>query len=272
MGWTGDNPGGDNKRFSSCSTVAAPARLATSGVCKGMTQDDFDIDRLAVYLHLTPTQVSRMADRSRLPGRKIGGQWRFSQAEIHHWLEERIGASDEEALVKVEGVLRQAEHPSESESVSLSALLPVAAIALPLSSRTRQSVIHDMVHLAAETGLLWDPAKMVEAVRARESLHPTALDNGVALLHPRRPLPSILADPVLALGRTHQGIPFGGQRGSLTDLFFLVCSIDDQGHLRVLARLSRLIADADFLTRLRQVETPVEAQQLIQKFEEGLPA
>ena len=237
-----------------------------------MTRDDFDIDRLAVYLHLTPSQVARMADRARLPGRKIGGQWRFSQAEIHHWLEERIGASDEEALVKVEGVLQQSDHPTGGETVSLVELLPREAIAIPLNSRTRQSVIRDMVDLAAQTGLLWDPEKMQEAVRVRENLHPTALDNGVALLHPRRPLPTILSDPVLALGRTHQGIPFGGERGSLTDVFFLICSVNDSGHLRVLARLSRLIADADFLAELRTIETPLEAHELIRRFEDGLGA
>jgi PTS system nitrogen regulatory IIA component len=237
-----------------------------------MTRDDFDIDRLAVYLHLTPTQVSRMAERGRLPGRKISGQWRFSQAEVHHWLEERIGASDEDALVKVEGVLQRAEHPSDQEVVSVAALLPVEAIAIPLMSRTRHSVIRDMVQLAAETGFLWDPEKMDGAVRAREGLHPTALDNGVALLHPRRPLASILAEPVMALGRTYQGIPFGGARGSLTDVFFLTCSVDDRGHLRSLARLSRLIADPDFLLALRRVETAIEAHELIAEFEQQLPS
>ena len=237
-----------------------------------MTQDDFDIERLAVYLHLTPTQVSRMAERGRLPGRKISGQWRFSHAEIHHWLEERIGASDEQALVTVEDVLQRAEIPADGEPVSLSSMLPIESIALPLTSRTRNSVIRDMVQLVAQTGLLWDPDKMVEAVRAREILHPTALDNGVALLHPRRPLGSVLAEPLLALGRTYQGVPFGGARGSLTDVFFLICSVDDRGHLRVLARLSRLIGVQDFLPTLRDVVTPEQAWQLIADFEQQLPS
>ena len=48
------------------------------------------------------------------------------------------------------------------------------------------------------------------------------------------------------------GIPFGGAQGTLTDLFFLILSVDDRGHLRVLARLSRLLADATFLAELRQ--------------------
>jgi futalosine hydrolase len=41
------------------------------------------------------------------------------------------------------------------------------------------------------------PAVMAEAVAAREDLHPTALENGVALLHPRRPQTSILAEPLV---------------------------------------------------------------------------
>lgn len=218
-----------------------------------MSANDFDIDSLAVYLHLTPAQVARMADRGRLPGRKIGGQWRFSEAEIHHWLEDRIGLSDEEELVQVETLLDRRRGGSV-EAVSLARMLPLAAVAFPLQARTRGAVIQAMLELAMNTGLLWDSAKLAQAVRERENLHPTALDNGVALLHPRRPLPNTLAEPFLALGRTHQGIPFGGEQGGLTDIFFLICSVDDQGHLRTLARLSRLLSDSLFLQGLRCTE------------------
>jgi PTS system nitrogen regulatory IIA component len=69
-------------------------------------------------------------------------------------------------------------------------------------------------------------------------------------------LATILAEPFLALGRTYQGVPFGGDHGGLTDLFFLICSTDDQGHLRTLARLSRLLNDAAFLNGIRDAEDP----------------
>ena len=127
-----------------------------------------------------------------------------------------------------------------------------------------------MVELAAETGMLWDPGKMEEAVRARENLHPTALDIGVALLHPRRPLSSILEEPFVALGRTHQAIPFGSRDGSLTDIFFLICSVDDRGHLSTLARLSRLITADGFVALLRETSDTQQAQDLIVKFAEQL--
>ena len=236
-----------------------------------MAHEDFDLYSLAVYLHLTPPQVAKMADRGNLPGRKVGGQWRFSQAEIHHWLETRIGASDESELIRVEGVLRRGARQAAHDVISIAAMLPVEAIAVPLSARTRNSVINSMIELASQTGLLWDPAKMADAVRTRETLHPTALDNGVALLHPRRPMPTVLAEPVLALGRTLHGIPFGGPRGMLTDVFFLICSIDDRGHLRTLARLSRLVGDADFLSAVREAATPAAARDCIVEFESRIP-
>ena len=87
-------------------------------------------------------------------------------------------------------------------------MLPCEAIALPLPARTRNSVIDSMVELAAETGWLWDRGRWPTR-SAREEMHSTALENGVALLHPRRPMAKILSQPFLALGVTTSGIPFG---------------------------------------------------------------
>ena len=230
-----------------------------------MAYGDFDVDSLAAHLHLTPAQVRRMADRGRLPGRKIGGEWRFSQAEIHHWFEEEIGASDDDELARVEGVLQRTA--SDKNDVCIAKSLPVEAIAIPLDARTRASTVTKMVDLAARTGWLWDPEKMASAVSARENLHSTALDIGVALLHPRRPQPNILAQPFLALGRTHRGIPFGDSQGRLTDIFFLILSTDDRGHLRTLARLSRLISEPQLLDAIRCAESAAEVHQTIAIYE-----
>lgn len=237
-----------------------------------MPTADFDLDSLARYLHVTPAQVQKLAERGTLPGRKVGGGWRFPRAEIHHWLEERIGAADDKDLAVVEGVLDGAQAQSEEPRVSIADLIPASAIALPLAARTKSSVITAMVDLAAGTGLLWDPEKMTAAVREREKLHPTALENGVALLHPRRPLAQILAEPLVALGITQQGIPFGEIHGRLTDVFFLICSVDDAGHLRILARLSRLIAAEGCLDELRGAGGAAEARNCLIRFEKGIEA
>ena len=235
-----------------------------------MSDEDFDLDRLAAYLHLMPAQVARLAERGKLPGRRVADQWRFSRPEIHHWLEHRIGLSDQEELVEMENVLDQSAAGTRP-AVTIAEVLPIEAVAVPLTARTRGSVITGMVEIAARTGWLWDQVKMVEAVKAREDMHPTALDSGVALLHPRRPMANILGEAFVALGRTSGGIPFGGGGGRLTDVFFLILSTDDDWHLRVLARLSRLIGSGGLLDELRQAADAHDALEVIARHEASLP-
>jgi PTS system nitrogen regulatory IIA component len=66
----------------------------------------------------------------------------------------------------------------------------------------------------------------------------------------------------LALGITPGGIPFGNE-GRLTDIFFLICSTSDHEHLRILARLSRVINDLDLLTGLRTADSATTVHGLI---------
>ncbi|MEM8732904.1 MAG: PTS sugar transporter subunit IIA [Planctomycetota bacterium] len=231
-----------------------------------MASQDLDEDALAAYLHLTPQQVRRLADRGQLPGRRVGGEWRFAEAEIHSWLEDRIGASDADELTKVQQVVNRWSKNSPDE-LTLTELLSVTAIETPLSARTRSSVVRRICSLAETTGLLWDTNRMIEAVMAREDLHPTALDNGVALLHPRRPQTSILGGPLLALGISSQPIPFGNRSGHLTDVFFLLCSTDDRVHLKVLSKLSHLLAIPEFLQSLRACDSAQAAHQVVAQYE-----
>lgn len=232
-----------------------------------MASKDFDTDQLAAYLHITPDQVNKMVTRGKLPGRRVNGQWRFSESEIHHWLEEQIGIVPADELERFERIVAKSLDTSVDERTMLSEYMSVDAIAIPLEARTKTSVVREMCNLAAGTGLLWDAGQMAEAVAAREALHPTALENGVALLHPRRPQTSILSDSLVALGITTQPFPFGNTAGHQTDVFFLICSTDDQIHLRILARLARLVTDEVLLTMLRSTQSPAEAMEILRAAE-----
>ena len=235
-----------------------------------MSDANLNLQQLSRYVHLPDAQVRKLVDKGVIPSRLVNGEPVFSREEVHRWLERRIGSSDEEELVQVEEALEKSVPPGALEvEISLASLIPDGAVALPLLARTRDSVIRSMVQLAGSTGLLWDTDTMAEAVKTREELHTTALDNGVALLHPRRPMPSILGDTFLALGVVPSGVPFGGATG-LTDVFFLICSMDDRVHLRILARLSRVLTCSDFLKRLRELESELEVRELISEAERAI--
>lgn len=234
-----------------------------------MADGILDVEQLAAYLHVGPQQVIKLAERGDLPGRKVSGNWRFAEAEVHAWLEARIGAGDSEQLQKVQAVVDRWSD-SHSGAIRLIDLLPTEAIEIPLLARTPKAVVRRMCELAENTGLLWDVPKMTEAVLAREELYPTALDCGVSLLHPRRPQSSILGGPLLALGVLPSGLPFGNRGGHLTDVFFLICSTDDRVHLQVLAKLSRLLNSTQFLDEIHHVGSPGEARQLLERSEQEL--
>lgn len=229
-----------------------------------MSQEDFDLASLAVYLHITPQQVEKLASRGKVPGRKVQGKWIFSFAEIHHWMEQRMGLMEDGELQRVEASLNPETHESP-----LTQMLSAESISIPLRAKTKRSVIEEMVSLCDATGMLWDSDRMVEAIRAREELQSTAMPNGVALLHPRRPLSNVLGEPLMSLGVSPSGIPFGGRRG-LTHVFFLICSTDDRGHLHTLARLTRMFQDDQFVPQILVAESADEAKSIFDQTEAEL--
>jgi PTS system nitrogen regulatory IIA component len=225
-----------------------------------------DLEEVAVYLQRDQREVSKMATRGHLPAQRIAGQWRFARAEINHWIETQLHGFDDKQLTALE-----TEHSEASESEPLiTALLSAASMAVPLPASTRASVLKELVGLAEQSWNVYDPDAILNAIKQREELGGTALQSGVAIPHPRRPLPAALGESVIAFGRTASGIPFGEASGGLTDIYFLVCCRDDRTHLLVLARLSRLLLRPNFLDDLRAAETVADAWDVIHAAETAL--
>ena len=227
-----------------------------------MGTEMMDMEQLAVYLRRDVREVGKLANRGHLPGHKVGGQWRFARAEINYWIETQLHGYNEEQLFALE--------KRGDSSLLLTGLLSEVSIAVPLPATTKSSVLRELVKLAEQSWQVYDADAVLEAIRTREELGSTALPNGVAIPHPRRPLPAALGDAVMAYGRTASAIPYGGERGALTDIFFLVCCRDDAMHLQVLARLSRLLLRPGFLDELRAAETPGETLERIAAAEQEL--
>jgi PTS system nitrogen regulatory IIA component len=231
-----------------------------------MADEIMDLDELAHYLHRDKRELERLAARGRLPGRKVGSQWRFARAEINHWIETQLPEYSEKELTALEDRAARDRDPA----LLLSDLLRPASMAVPLPAATRDSVLRELVQLAEATGKVYDSGAIFTAICQREEMATTALESGVAIPHPRRPLPSALESTVVAYGKTGTGIPFGAAHGGLSDLFFLVCCRDETTHLAVLARLSRLLLRPGFVDDLRAASSVEETWQLILSAEREL--
>lgn len=224
-----------------------------------MGNDTMDVEQLAAYLQRDVREVGKLASRGVLPGKKVGGEWRFARAEINHWIETQLPNYTEPQLSALE---RRGAQTGDREPL-LRDLLSPATVAVPLVATTKGSVLRELVNLAEQSWVVYDAAAVLESVRAREEMGSTLLPNGVAIPHLRRPLPLMLGEPVMAFARTTTGIPFGGPRGELADLFFLVLSRDDSTHLRVLARLTRILMQTELLAQLREAQTGAESLELL---------
>ena len=233
-----------------------------------MENDQMGLEELATYLHRDVREVSKLASRGYLPGRKVGGEWRFARAEINHWIETQMHAYTEQELATLE----LARDRAGTEQPLVTSILTEATMAVPLLANTRASVLKELVNLAGQSWDVFDPEAVLSAIRQREELGSTALESGVAIPHPRRPLPNALGDHVIAFGKTINGIPFGGADGGLTDLFFLVCCRDDRTHLRMLARLSRILLRPGLIGELRAAEDVGDAHQKLVEAEQELIA
>jgi PTS system nitrogen regulatory IIA component len=231
-----------------------------------MSQEMMTIEQLASFLRRDQREVQKWASRGYLPVHKVSGEYRFHPVEINHWLETQMHAYTEQELSNLEhGAGR-----GEMQQPLISSLVSEANIATPLPANTKASVLKELVKLAEASWQVYDPDAVLEAVRQREDMGTTALESGVAVPHPHRPLPQLLGESIIAIGRTASPIPFGAPRGGLTDLFFLICCRDDRTHLRVLARLSRLLLREGFPDELRAAESPAALYQAIESAERDL--
>lgn len=52
-----------------------------------MTDQILTIKDVAIYLKLAEKTAYKLAAEGKLPGFKVGGSWRFKQADIESWIE-----------------------------------------------------------------------------------------------------------------------------------------------------------------------------------------
>ncbi len=229
---------------------------------RNMSLEDF-----ARHVGMDAREVRKLAERGKLPGQKVGGEWRFNRARVTEWMQQEMPSLGSERLIEIERAM-EAGHDDSSEAVSVAKgmivtdLIGLEGIAVSLPANTKSSVLRELVRLAEKTGLLYDAEGLLEALEARESLCSTAMPMDVALPHPRQPMPYVSAEPLVCVGRIPRGIGFGSSDGKLTHLFFLICCHDDRHHLRVLARLVRILSE-EVIASLLTVETREELLQVL---------
>ncbi len=203
------------------------------------------IGEVAGYLGWSVRFVEGLVRGEKLSAHEVNGEWRFSREELVDWLNRKLQTLDVIRIGELESTL-EGELLADGtfqrvRADRLSSQLPLDAIDLDVTVQSKIGVLQHLVHLAERSSKLDDREALYVSLLEREALYSTALPQGVAICHPRKPLPSAIRGYALAFLRTHQPVHFGADDGEGTYLFFLFCAPDERAHLHGLARLARIL-------------------------------
>ncbi|MCF8027085.1 MAG: PTS sugar transporter subunit IIA [Desulfobacteraceae bacterium] len=135
-----------------------------------------------------------------------------------------------------------------------------------LQATDKKGVIDELTEpVAALTGL--EQRNIVRVLIERERLGSTGIGDGIAIPHGKI---NGIESLVLGFGLSRNGVNFDALDGKPAHIFFLLLSADDSTglHLRVLARISKLLRDQDFKGKLTRVHSAQQVMDVLSEVDE----
>lgn len=237
-----------------------------------MPHRKLNLDEAASYLHKAAEELLLLARRREIPSERQGERFVFMRRDLDAWASQHIIGLEAKKLrhyhrTSSSGVRRK----SAQAPAIVSTLLRGDCFDPAMTSRTKASVLRDMVALAERTGLLqYSAEELLTSLREREEMCSTAVGDDIALLHPRHHDPFMFADSFIVIGRLVHAIPFGAPDGRTTRFFFLICCQEDAIHLHVLARLCMMVRETPLIEQLQATGTAEEMVAAVAAAEEAV--
>ncbi len=131
-----------------------------------------------------------------------------------------------------------------------------------LQAATKEAVLAELAAVLLPAGSTDDQDNMVRVLMDRERLGSTGIGDGIAIPHGKI---GGLDDLRIAIGRSHQGVDFNALDGKPAHLFFLLMVPENSAgqHLKVLARISRLLKDNVLRKNLMEAKSAAELFNLL---------
>ncbi|MHC4260639.1 MAG: PTS sugar transporter subunit IIA [Planctomycetota bacterium] len=135
-------------------------------------------------------------------------------------------------------------------------------VKVPLEGKDKKSVITELVDLLDGNGALLDREMALNAVLAREQTKSTGIGSGIAIPHGKC---AAAKELVMAIGLAGERIDFESVDGKPVKIIFLLVSPANQTgpHIQALAKISRLMLDAEFKEELEGASSAEEIYELL---------
>ena len=140
------------------------------------------------------------------------------------------------------------------------------AIIADLKSRDKKGVLEELATPVAQKANV-DLEKVVRVLCEREHLGSTGIGGGIGIPHGKL---KELENLILGFGISHQGVDFDSMDNRPTHIFFLLITPENSTglHLKVLARVSRILKDELVKTRLREAASADELYAILAEEDE----
>jgi len=146
--------------------------------------------------------------------------------------------------------------------VKITDFLTAETVIPALTSHEKNAVLKEMASGLVANHPALDEKRVLEVLSERERISTTAIGEGVAIPHGKLPW----VERVLGIfARSREGVDFASLDGGLTHLFFVLIAPENAAadHLKALARISRLLKDSTFRSRLIEGKTRQEIFEII---------
>ena len=150
----------------------------------------------------------------------------------------------------------------------LTEILTPDRILIPLSSRTKDDLLRELVDVVADLDNPLEREELLRAVRDREAVLSTGIGNGVAIPHGKS---AAVPDLRLAAGTAPIAVNVDALDGQPVRLLFLLVGPESAAgaHIKALSRIARLIRNDDIRTRLITAASPQEFLRALKDAENG---
>lgn len=141
------------------------------------------------------------------------------------------------------------------------------ATAVNVKAANKAQVIDKLVDLQVTHGNITDKAAYKKAIYAREEEFSTYVGNGIVVPHAKT---DVVTRPSLALVRLASPILYNEDDDDKSDLFVMIAApMNGSLHVDILARMMTLLADDDFVEKLRKAGSEEELLALIDQAEQA---
>ena len=145
-------------------------------------------------------------------------------------------------------------------------VLPKEAILADLKAADKKGVLEELVVPVAKISGI-NHEDLVKVLMERERLGSTGIGDGIGIPHGKvKDLDSL----ILGFGLSRKGVDFDSMDGLPAHIFFLLITPENSTglHLKLLARISRILKNDPFKEKLRRATSPDEIYSIIKEEEE----